>query len=158
MRRRPVQLESLENRTTPVTFTVSNTLDSGLGSLRQAIADAAAAGGSNTITFAPGLAGKSIALTTNDANGAFGPTALVVAGSLLSAGVFLEQARQESKNVATLNNQMVKLQATKIQMEALDRELSHKKQVIKLVTGHRPPPTRAVPTPITTPRGRFSAP
>ena len=45
--------------------------------------------------------------------------------------------------VATLNRQIARLQGTKIEMEALDKELSHKKQIIKLVIGERPPPTAA---------------
>jgi parallel beta-helix repeat protein len=44
-------------------FTVTNLNDAGLGSLRQAIADANAAPGADTITFAAGLSG-SITLTT----------------------------------------------------------------------------------------------
>ncbi len=70
-------------------------------------------------------------------------TVLVVAASMLSAGVFMRQAQQESRNVTTLTSQFNKLQVTKTDMEALDRELSHKKQVIKLVIGERPPPTPA---------------
>ncbi len=46
------------------TFTVNKVADSGSGSLRQAILDANAAGGADTITFAPGLAGKTIAPLT----------------------------------------------------------------------------------------------
>src|SRR6266851_10414559 len=39
-RRRTLHLEQLEDRTVPSTFTVTNTNDSGAGSLRQAILDA----------------------------------------------------------------------------------------------------------------------
>src|SRR5713226_5661739 len=46
-----LRLEALEDRTAPATFTVMNTNDSGLGSLRQAILDANAASGMNTIAF-----------------------------------------------------------------------------------------------------------
>lgn len=45
------QLEALEARAVPTGFVVSNTADSGAGSLRQAILDANAAGGLDTITF-----------------------------------------------------------------------------------------------------------
>jgi titin len=46
-------LEALEDRTAPALFTVSNTLDSGMGSLRQAILDSNASWDpSNTIQFA----------------------------------------------------------------------------------------------------------
>jgi hypothetical protein len=47
----------LEDRYVPSTFTVSNLLDSGSGSLRQAILDANANPGADTITFSPGLQG-----------------------------------------------------------------------------------------------------
>src|SRR5229473_5370849 len=51
--RLPLLLEVLEDRTVPTTFTVNNTLDSGLGSLRQAILDANASPDmGNTIQFA----------------------------------------------------------------------------------------------------------
>jgi hypothetical protein len=70
-------------------------------------------------------------------------TAMIVAGSLLASGVFLRQTRLEAGNVATLRQQMVKLQTTKGDIETLDRELSRKRQVIKLVIGERPPPTPA---------------
>src|SRR5689334_22595066 len=45
-------------------FSVSNTNDSGPGSLRQAILDSNTAGGSNVITFAPGVTGT-ITLLSN---------------------------------------------------------------------------------------------
>jgi hypothetical protein len=70
-------------------------------------------------------------------------TAIVVVGSLLSASFFLRQANQESRNIESLNKQMTKLQTMRSTLEALDKELSRKKQVIKLVIGERPPPTPA---------------
>jgi hypothetical protein len=53
-RRRRVTLgvEALEHRTVPSTFTVLNNLDSGAGSLRQAILDANTNPGADTIVFA----------------------------------------------------------------------------------------------------------
>jgi hypothetical protein len=48
----PLLLESLEDRTLLSVFTVTNTDDSGAGSLRQAILDANAASGTNSIAFA----------------------------------------------------------------------------------------------------------
>ena len=50
-------------------FTVTNTNDSGPGSLRQAIEDSNAAGGDNTIEFDAGLLGQTITclLYTSDA-------------------------------------------------------------------------------------------
>src|SRR4051812_13176476 len=48
--RRRLFLQSLEDRTTPATFTVSNTNDAGVGSLRQAFLDATAdTSGAHTI-------------------------------------------------------------------------------------------------------------
>jgi hypothetical protein len=46
-----LQLEKLEDRTTPSTFTVTNAADAGAGSLRQAIQNADAAAGTNRIVF-----------------------------------------------------------------------------------------------------------
>jgi autotransporter-associated beta strand protein len=61
--RRPrLVLESLEERIAPSAFLVSNTNDSGGGSLRQAITDSNTASGSNTINFS-GVAGT-IVLTS----------------------------------------------------------------------------------------------
>src|SRR5262249_62405763 len=51
------RLEVLEDRSLPSTFTVLNLADSGAGSLRQAILDANANTGADTINFAPGLKG-----------------------------------------------------------------------------------------------------
>ena len=45
------------------TFTVTNSNDSGSGSLRQAIADANAAAGADSIEFAAAFTGQTIALT-----------------------------------------------------------------------------------------------
>ena len=52
--------------------------DSGAGSLREAISTAAANAESDTITFDSSLAGQTILLSTNHANGSFGPTGLVI--------------------------------------------------------------------------------
>jgi hypothetical protein len=70
-------------------------------------------------------------------------TVLVMACALICSAILLRQANQEAANVATLKRQLVKLQATKTEMEALDKELSRKRQVIRLVIGERPPPTPA---------------
>lgn len=45
-------VERLEDRAVPSTFTVTNTASSGSGSLRQAILDANATAGADTIAFA----------------------------------------------------------------------------------------------------------
>jgi parallel beta-helix repeat protein len=59
-------LEALEDRLVPSTFTVMNTADSGTGSLRDAISQANAAAGADTINFDSGVFGspQTIALTT----------------------------------------------------------------------------------------------
>src|SRR4051812_46536986 len=58
-------LESLEDRSLLSTFTVLNTADSGGGSLRQAIVDANANLGGDTIQFASGVTGT-ITLTSGE--------------------------------------------------------------------------------------------
>lgn len=60
---RKLQMQPLEDRIVLSTFAVVNTLDDGAGSLRQAILDANAQPGSDTITFAPGGRGT-IALSS----------------------------------------------------------------------------------------------
>jgi hypothetical protein len=60
--RRPL-LEALEDRTLPTTLTVLNALDSGAGSLRDAIGHAK---DGDTIVFAPGLDGQTITLTSGE--------------------------------------------------------------------------------------------
>jgi hypothetical protein len=57
------RLEALEDRLVPSTFTVRNLHDSGPGSLRQAVLDANAHPGPDTVNFAPGLTGT-IGLTS----------------------------------------------------------------------------------------------
>jgi hypothetical protein len=63
--RRPYlpRLERLEDRTLPSTLTVLNTLDSGAGSLRDAITSAKSG---DTIVFAPSLDGQTITLTSDE--------------------------------------------------------------------------------------------
>jgi hypothetical protein len=58
-------LDVLEDRSVPSTFTVTNLLDSGAGSLRQAILDANATAGAGLVNFAPGVTGT-IALTSGE--------------------------------------------------------------------------------------------
>ncbi len=59
-------LEALENRQLMASFQVTNLLNSGAGSLRDAVAQANAAAGADTITFAPALSGGTINLTTGE--------------------------------------------------------------------------------------------
>src|SRR5438876_440089 len=64
-----LQLLNLEDRLTPSTFTVSTTSDSGAGSLRQAVSDANAHFGADTIVFDSSFSSfatvnKTIALTS----------------------------------------------------------------------------------------------
>ena len=59
------RLEALEDRALPSTYTVLNLHDGGAGSLRQAVLDADAHPGHNTIRFAHGLHGT-IGLTSGE--------------------------------------------------------------------------------------------
>jgi hypothetical protein len=61
-RRLVPQLEVLESRTLPSTLTVLNALNSGAGSLRDAVTNAKSG---DTIVFAPSLDGQTIALTSD---------------------------------------------------------------------------------------------
>lgn len=71
-------MEFLEDRAVPAVIPVTVALDSGPGSLRAALATAAANTEADTIVFDSGLAGQTITLTTNSANLAFGATALTI--------------------------------------------------------------------------------
>jgi hypothetical protein len=68
-------------------------------------------------------------------------TGLMLAGSVACSAYFLRQANQEQANITTLSKDMTRLEARRSELLAVDRELSRKKQVIKLITGDRPPPT-----------------
>jgi len=59
----PCRLEGLEPRILLATFTVTNALDAGAGSLRQAVLNANANVGADVIRFSPGMAGQRITLT-----------------------------------------------------------------------------------------------
>ncbi|MBX7106090.1 MAG: right-handed parallel beta-helix repeat-containing protein, partial [Gemmataceae bacterium] len=65
-RARPLTLDRLEDRCTPAVFTVLNTSDAGPGSLRQAILDANALAGADSIVFDPVAfsSASTISLTT----------------------------------------------------------------------------------------------
>jgi hypothetical protein len=83
-----MRLEPLEDRCVPATFTVTTNSDIGGGSLRQAILQAEAGTGGDTITFAPSLTGQTISpatalptLTKGETITGLGPTALTVAGN-----------------------------------------------------------------------------
>jgi hypothetical protein len=67
-RARRLALERLEHRTLPASFTVANTNDTGAGSLRQAILDANALSGADTVQFAPTVFAtpQTITLTTGE--------------------------------------------------------------------------------------------
>jgi hypothetical protein len=85
-----LSFELLEDRTVPSTFTVLNLADSGAGSLRQAVLDANATPGADTIAFAAGLSGT-VALTSGEMSitdavtiGGPGASQLTVSGNHLS--------------------------------------------------------------------------
>ena len=68
MRGKTITLESLESRVAPATFTVTSVADSGMGTLRQALADADAAPGPDKIRFklpAPPANSENIILLAN---------------------------------------------------------------------------------------------
>src|SRR4051812_23259676 len=65
-RRSPLNLEALEDRTTPATFTVTTLTDDGPGSLRDAIAQANADTDLDTIVFARLIRGGTVRLSTPD--------------------------------------------------------------------------------------------
>ncbi len=67
-----------------LTFTVTNTNDSGVGSLRQAVNDSNAAMGADTIIFDPILIGSTIVLTSGEIN---------VTGFLTISGPIVGDAR-----------------------------------------------------------------
>jgi hypothetical protein len=73
----PVALRFVEPAVVPP-IVVSNTNDAGPGSLRQALGDAAAAPGPDTIHFAPALSGQSLQLATHSGAGT-DKSALVIA-------------------------------------------------------------------------------
>jgi hypothetical protein len=77
------------------TFTVTNTLDAGAGSLRQAFVDATTADADSTITVDPALVGHSIALTTGELffNPGGGTASLAVQGN----GVIVNQGTSNAR-------------------------------------------------------------
>ena len=79
------RLVQLEDRTTPATFVVTNAVDGGTGSLRDAINLANANPDADTIVFAPALAGATINLTTVG-DTSIGPSGLIVSAPVTIAG------------------------------------------------------------------------
>ncbi|MES2571695.1 MAG: right-handed parallel beta-helix repeat-containing protein, partial [Verrucomicrobiota bacterium] len=93
-RRGPVSIEALEQRIAPAAFVVSTTADGGIGSLRQALLDAAANGSTSadTITF-----------NINDTSG---PVKLIRPGTPLpdvSVGVLIDGYTQNGSSRNTLD-------------------------------------------------------
>jgi len=85
LRARLSLVEPLEDRTTPTVFVVSNTADSGVGSLRQAMVNANADLAPDTIRFDSTLSSSTISLRTSSST-TFGPTALTVTSPILIEG------------------------------------------------------------------------
>jgi hypothetical protein len=67
----------------------------------------------------------------------------MIIASLLASSYFFAQARQEAANMQAMSRDTTRLRVSKAELEALDHELSRKKQVIKLILGERPPPVPA---------------
>ncbi len=84
-RRRFLGVELLECRDVPATFTVSTLADTGVGSLRQAVTDANAAVGADSIVFAGAAVGGTISLLTMGGT-QFGPNALEVTSTIIITG------------------------------------------------------------------------
>ena len=84
-RRRFLGVELLECRDVPATFTVSTLADTGVDSLRQAIADANGAAGDDSIVFAGAAVGGTISLLTMGGT-SFGPNALEVTSTIIITG------------------------------------------------------------------------
>ncbi len=86
---RLLTLERLEDRTVPTTFMVMNLNNAGAGSLRQAVLDANASAGADTVEFAPAARGlivlaSQINVTDELAVSGPGPAALSVSGDNLT--------------------------------------------------------------------------
>src|SRR5262249_15471279 len=64
----PLRLESLEDRAVPATFMVTNTADTGAGSLRQAIISANNSFGADTINFDPMIFSAGSTINLSNAN------------------------------------------------------------------------------------------
>ena len=70
-------------------------------------------------------------------------TIIAAVAALGTALYFSRQAKLEAASVRKLNDRLIKLQARRAELQALDAEMERKKQVIRLVLGDRPPPTPA---------------
>ena len=82
------ELVGLEDRIAPATFTVTNLLNSGLGSLRDAVTLANVQAGADTIDFAPELtatAAATVSLFTSG-SGSFGQSALAITSDITLVG------------------------------------------------------------------------
>lgn len=80
-----LRVEFLEDRSCPSTFTVTNTNDSGAGSLRAEIALATADGNADVIDFAPSMVGATLPLSTIG-NESVGASALAITTAITIQG------------------------------------------------------------------------
>ena len=92
----------------PATFTVTTTADSGAGSLRQAVADAVAAAGDDTIRFDAALAGETIYVGSPGAILFSGASAILVDGSTLWMPVVIQGSGSRQFTLSNASNVTVR--------------------------------------------------
>ena len=131
----PLRCEELEDRRVLAIFTVTNTLDAGAGSLRQAIIDSNAAAGADIINFAPAVQGATINLTTTmDPNF----TGLLVTDDLTidaSAGARVTVAGNDTFRIFKIDDGMatdkvvefnnLRIQGGNANIEVVDQQFRH---------------------------------
>jgi len=106
-----LRFEPLEARRVLATITVTNTDDSGAGSLRAAIEQANSSAGSDTICFSSDLNGDDINLTTGGLNITDN---LIIDADSLSNGITIDASASNGSRVFSVDNNSA---ATEIEVE-----------------------------------------